>query len=792
MSLLLCRFIHRLHYYPKTILGVSLVLTILAFFAINGLKWEFKLLQLFSEDTHSRLETERFEQEYGGFGMLTLIAENEDTQQNIVFIKQLAAELCDEVHLAEYQTESDFFEANKLLYIDLKDLEIIRDRIEEGISQSNQRYNPFIISLVKPKKNQSAGSFRLADLESKYKSKLQPYLGSQDQKTLVLRLYPKHDITNLDDNQKLFNSLKDLVQKHKPQNTQVYYTGGVLENIRNQQLVTKEIKHSLQLAVLFIVGGMLIFFYRQPLVPLFASVPIVISMIWTLGIASLLFGKISLISLVLGVVLIGVGTDSIIHLLARYGEERRKGLGPFIAFENIILETGPTITLSTFSTAVGFFSLRLIPLEGLSEFGTLAGISLILSWLSSLLVFPAMLILIQQYHNFKVYGERIKNHFQYDKRPLKRWFIFLILSVIILAGLLTLDLPLEVNQDLAKVGFTSQDTYADQTLKELKLDLPPPAIFKVENALQRTALNKALKDASEMPNSLIKKIQTFENVLPNDQEDKIILIEEIRELLSPEVMNQLQGSTLDNAKMIQEAIKLEPIALSDLPQSFKKRFQGKNLGLGEYTFVFPKHNTNDGELNRQFAQEVRQIQLGATQLYSTGKSILIADYLDSTLPVIPQVVIWALIGITLLLSFEISLKDALSVSFCVGLALGFGLVLLQFFNIALTPLNVLLFPLILGYCFDGVLHIHQRYREEATGSLPFVLRRTGSAVIAATLTTAAGFLGFALSQHPGLASIGYFALVGTFCSLIASIIFVPTLIGWGDLLRWRKQQKLVQ
>lgn len=366
------------------------------------------------------------------------------------------------------------------------------------------------------------------------------------------------------------------------------------------------------------------------------------------------------------------------------------------------------------------------------------------------------------------------------------------LTLIIVLGLFSLDLPLQVNQDLAKVGFTSQDTYADQKLKELKLDLPPPAIFKVKDPIQRAALNHALKATSAKPQSLIKKIQTFENILPNDQEDKIILIEEIRDMLSPKVMSQLKGNTLTNAKIIQEAITLEPITLSDLPQSFKKRFQGKNQGLGEYTFVFPKHNTNDGELNRQFAQEVRQIQLGTTQLYSTGKSILIADYLDSTLPVIPQVVLWAILGITLLLSFEISLKDALSVSFCVGLALGFGLVLLQFFEIALTPLNVLLFPLILGYCFDGVLHIHQRYREEATGSLPFVLRRTGAAVIAATLTTAAGFLGFALSKHPGLASIGYFALIGTLCSLIASIIFVPTLIGWGDLLRWRKQQKLVQ
>lgn len=792
MSLLLCRFIHRLHYYPKSILGVSLLFTILAFFAINNLKWEFKLLQLFSQETPSRIETEEFERQYGGFGMLTLVSEDQDPQVNATFLAELSDSLQNDVHFAEYQTESEFFNKNKLLYIQLSDLELIRDRIFEGIHKAKMRANPFIIPLVQDNSPQSSGSLELNDLQKKYQEKLLPYLGSEDQKTLVLRLYPRHDITNLEENQALYDKTKALVQKLKPPTTEVQYTGGILENIRNQELVSREIKNSLELAGLFILGGMLIFFYRQPLIPLIATIPIAIAMIWTLGVASLIFGKVSLISLVLGVVLIGVGTDSIIHLLARYGEERRKGLGPFIAFENIILETGPTITLSTFTTAIGFFALRLMPFEGLQEFGTLAGIALILSWVSSLVFFPAVLLLIQRSHVFKVYGRRIKNHFQFEKRPFKPWSYFLIISVFCIVSLFAIKWPLKVNENLEYIGFTTNNLPVDKKLKELKLDLPAPAIFKTSSPQERQELAAILKEKAQAPGSLIKKIQTFENVLPNNQDDKLDILEEIRELLTPQVLSELEGSTKSNAELILQSIKLEPITLEDLPLSFKKRFQGKNQGVGEYIFVFPKHNTNDGELNREFAQELRRVELKGKTIYSTGKSILIADFLDSTLPYVYEVIAWSLLGILLLLAFEISIKDALSVIFCVGLALGAGMAVIQQLDLEITPLNILIFPLILGYCFDGTLHIHQRYREEATGSIPFVMRRTGSAVLAATLTTSSGFLGFALSQHPGLSSIGYFALLGTICSLLASLVILPTLISWGDLKRWRDQQKLLQ
>lgn len=790
MSLLLCRFIHRLHYYPKTILGVTTIITLLSIWSISQLKWQPQLLQLFSEDTPSRLEAERFEDEYGGFGMLTVISQNPEPQPNIAFLKHLAHKLQHQVHFAEFETESSFFEKNKLLYINLKDLESIQDRIYQGIHKSTMRANPFIIPLVEnPQDSFQNQALQFKDLQAKYADKLIPYLGSPDQKTLVLRLYPKHDITNLAQNQKLYESVQNLVKIYQPSGSKVSYTGGILENIQNQELVSEEISSSIQLAVLFILGGLLIFFYRQPMIPLLATFPIILAMSWTLGLAALIYGKVNLITLVLGVILIGVGTDSIIHLLARYGEERRKGLGPFIAFENIILETGPTITISTFTTAIGFISLRFLSFEGLKEFGTLAALALILSWLSSMIVFPAVLLLLQRTQAFKVYGSAIRNHLQFEKRPLQSWKFYILLTLVVFVISAQVKFPVEFDQNLEHIGFTTDHQESDKLLKKLGLDMPSPAIFRVSGSQDRIELTEKLLELSRREGSLIHKIQSLENVLPNHQEDKIEVLDEIRDLLKPGIMKKLNGETLENARLIQNSIQLSPLSLTDLPISFKKKFQGRNHSIGEYLFVFPKHNTNEGLLNRQFAAEVRKIKLNSSQLYSTGKSILIADFLETTIPQLSEAITWALIGIFLLLILETTVKDAITVIFCVVLSLCFGIVIIQWFQVPITPLNIFIYPLIIGYCFDGALHIHQRYREEATGSLPFVMRRTGSAVVAAILTTSAGFLGFALSDHPGLQNIGVFALLGTLCSLISALIILPTFLVWGDLKRWRDLRK---
>ena len=53
---------------------------------------------------------------------------------------------------------------------------------------------------------------------------------------------------------------------------------------------------------------------------------------------------------------------------------------------------------------------------------------------------------------------------------------------------------------------------------------------------------------------------------------------------------------------------------------------------------------------------------------------------------------------------------------------------------------------------------------------------TARAVVFSALTTGTAFGSLALSQHPGTASMGALLLISLGCTLVASLVFVPSLL----------------
>ena len=64
------------------------------------------------------------------------------------------------------------------------------------------------------------------------------------------------------------------------------------------------------------------------------------------------------------------------------------------------------------------------------------------------------------------------------------------------------------------------------------------------------------------------------------------------------------------------------------------------------------------------------------------------------------------------------------------------------------------------WVLDNGVHIFHRYQEVGRGSLRLVLRTTGVALLATSLTTMVGFSGLVSAIHPALTSIGVLSLVG--------------------------------
>ena len=98
------------------------------------------------------------------------------------------------------------------------------------------------------------------------------------------------------------------------------------------------------------------------------------------------------------------------------------------------------------------------------------------------------------------------------------------------------------------------------------------------------------------------------------------------------------------------------------------------------------------------------------------------------------------------------------------------------FDIKLNLYNMVAFPTIIGMGIDNGVHVFHRYREAGKGSLRLVLRTTGIALLATSLTTMVGFSGLVPAHHPALTSIGVLSLVGLGCCFITSVTLLPALL----------------
>jgi predicted RND superfamily exporter protein len=769
-------------------------MTLISVFFVFKLEPRLTLLDLFPDDLPSKRVALEIQEKFGGFGDLILIAEGEDPEANLNFIKTMSTLLDQEtlVNFTEFKTESDFYRKHKLLYIGLKDLETIRNRISKSILDQKIRNNPLIVILEEKMESEvdTTTQLVLEDLEKKYLESIQDYLGTPDQKVMILKIYPQHDVTDIEQSNKLYQKTRDLIQKaNPPNNMKIHFAGEIYRNILNEGKILNEIKQWAVLSLLFITLCLLIFFFRQPLIPILTLLPLFIGLLWTLAFVAITFGSLNIFSIVLGIILLGLGSDSVIHLLSRYGEERRKGLGVEIAFENIILETGPAISVSAFTSMAAFFAMSLIPFDGFSQFGIMAGAGMFFIWINVMLTFPAMLLVLQRRKLFKVLGKRVLalREFERIRFPVKRFFAFpLIITILMLIS----GLPPVFEYDFGKLEFPDQNPRAMELLEQSGELIGDPAVVLTPNKHLARRLEETLRKKMRTDSSpTIERIATFSSLLPADQEAKIEILDEIQSMLTPEVVSRLEGTNLKNVQKLQESWDVEEITEDELPLNYKRKFLGRNNNESQFSFIFPSINTSNGRECRSFATDVREIKIDSnTVFYTTGRAILQADLLDQTLPYMAEVVYTTLAIIFLLLLLHTNrLHFALMVMLPASLGFLWLLGLMSWFDIPRNSYNAIIFPLMIGISIDGSIHLFQRYKEEKTGSIFFVLKRTGSSVVVASMTSVAGFLGIMFSGHPGLRSMGIVAILGIVCILVANLSVFPVLAG---LLERQKNRKL--
>jgi predicted RND superfamily exporter protein len=213
-----------------------------------------------------------------------------------------------------------------------------------------------------------------------------------------------------------------------------------------------------------------------------------------------------------------------------------------------------------------------------------------------------------------------------------------------------------------------------------------------------------------------------------------------------------------------------PITLEDLPAALRERWindDGQQL-----IEIAPRENLNDNEAAARFVTEVRDVLPSATGLpvvYQEASSTIVRAFLQALSLALAMVAV-------LLVLFMRSIRDVLLVlipilfaaAVTAGLAVLFGLP----FNFA----NIIALPLLIGVGVDNGIHMVHRMQTEPPPDAEPLHTSTSRAVLASGLTTIASFGNLAFSAHYGMSSMGQLLTIGMLVTLVATLVLLPALI----------------
>jgi hopanoid biosynthesis associated RND transporter like protein HpnN len=141
------------------------------------------------------------------------------------------------------------------------------------------------------------------------------------------------------------------------------------------------------LVVLCILWGAL----RSFKLVLAVFITLVVGLLVTAAIGLMMVGAFNMISVAFMVLFVGLGVDFGVQFTVRYREQRFKDSRLLTALVNTAQTLGTRLRLAAIAVAVSFFSFIPTAYRGVSELGKIAGVGMVVAYLTSVTLLPALI-----------------------------------------------------------------------------------------------------------------------------------------------------------------------------------------------------------------------------------------------------------------------------------------------------------------------------------------------------------------------------------------------------------------
>ena len=345
---------------------------------------------------------------------------------------------------------------------------------------------------------------------------------------------------------------------------------------------------------------------------------------------------------------------------------------------------------------------------------------------------------------------------------------------------------LEFEYDFKKLRPSLPSTGPAASLPEDLKETRSPAIILTESredAMEVVAAVKQIKAAGG-DSSTIKSVKSVYSALPSRQLEKLEIIGAIRGLLEQED-DLIADEDRARVDSLRQYLDVKKLTLKDLPADMTNSFLSKKGKILDFVMINASVALRDGQNAIRFAREIKELTTPTGQTYYASSShIIFAEMLELMLDDAIKAVGITLLVVTIVLLIDLrSILDVACVLTPLLTALMWVTGLMYILDFKVNIYNMVAFPTIIGMGIDNAVHVFHRYQETGKGSLRLVLRTTGLALVATTLTTMVGFAGLVPADHPALYWIGTITLLGLGCCFVSAVTLLPAMLQLRERLR---------
>lgn len=561
--------------------------------------------------------------------------------------------------------------------------------------------------------------------------------------------------------------------------TELHYSG--MPYIRTA--IAEKIVHEMKLFLLLsiIVCAIILVVFFRSLIIMFASLIIVlIGVTWSLGSIVLMGYKITALVGLIPPLIVVIGIPNCILLLNKYHSEYNKHGNQAMALSRMIQRIGLTTFLANVTTSIGFFVFYFTGSNLLVEFGMVAAINVMATYVLSLVLIPIIFSYLpppRPRQTSHLDAPRINHVLELINYWVHHYYqrIFIVVTVIIIisiVGMFKIKTVGYVVDDLpAKDPIYTDLKFFEKNFRgvlplEISIDTKKPnGVLTISNLHKINKLEKKLAAYPEFskPIAIVDAIK-FSNQAYNYGNEKAYVLP-LSALQLSDIASYL-GDNKNNQSMFKSFI-------DSTKQITRVSVQMADVGSVEMKKIIAKLQPGIDSIFPP--SEYETVITGNSLNFLKGNDYLAENLIES--------LFLAIFLITIIMFFLFMSARMILLSIIpsiVPLIITAGL--MGYTGIPLKPSTILIFSIAFGIASDQTIYFLTKYRHEMKtamsigNSVTYTIRETGVGMIYTAIILFSGFLIFSASQFGGTASLGKLISITLLVAMLSNLILLPSFL----------------